>query len=63
MKWLWRLHREWKKRAEEAEAEAQRSREELERTRKQVVTPLAQWRQQNHFASLIRDSLVKGEGK
>jgi hypothetical protein len=63
MKWLWRLHREWKNRAEAAEAEVERSQKELERTRKQVITPLAKWRDHNHFAQLIHDSLINGEGR
>ena len=63
MKWLWHLHRDWKRRAEEAKAEAEQSRRELERARRQVTRPLAQWREQNHFAQLIQDSLLKGGSK
>lgn len=59
MKWLWLLHREWKRQADEAQEEVDRSRKNLERTRKQAVT-LAEWREQNHFARLIHDSLLSG---
>ena len=61
MRWPWRLNREWAQRAERAEAEAEHSRRELERAREQVLTPLARWRQQNHFAELIRASLLEGK--
>ncbi len=60
MKWLWLLHKDWKERARKAREEVEFSRRELERTRVQVVTPLAEWRQQNHFARLIHDSLLNG---
>lgn len=59
MKWLWLLHREWTRRAEEAQEEVDRSEKNLRRTREQAVT-LAQWREQNHFARLIHDSLSNG---
>ena len=61
MKWLWYLHREWKARAKVAEEDAERSRRELEQTRRQVVKPLAEWRKHNHFAQLIQDSLLTGD--
>lgn len=60
MKWVWHLHREWGKRARKAREELEQSRRELERTRKQVVVPLAEWRQRNHFAQLIHESLLDG---
>jgi len=60
MKWLWHLHREWAKRAQEARDEVEKSRANLERSREQVVTPLSEWRKQNHFAQLIHDSLLSG---
>jgi len=50
MKWLWQLHREWSFRARQARHEVARSQENLERTREQVVTPLVEWRERNHFA-------------
>ncbi len=63
MKWLWHLHRDWKKRAEDARAEVSRSRRNLEYTRAQVLRPLAEWRRKNHFGQLIQDSLLEGSGK
>lgn len=61
MKWLWLLHRKWKAQAEDAQEEVERSRKNLERTRAQVVTPMSEWRKQNHFAQLIHDSLLNGK--
>ena len=61
MKWLWHLHREWKARAKMAQEDAERSRRELEQARRQVIKPLAEWRKQNHFAQLIKDSLLTGD--
>jgi len=61
MKWLWHLHRDWNKRARQAREEVERSRRNLERSREQVVTPLTEWRKNNHFAALIRDSLNGGD--
>jgi hypothetical protein len=45
---------------EAARAEVDRSRRALERTRAEVVAPLAQWRERNHFGELIRASLLEG---
>lgn len=47
---------------EAARAEAEKSRQSLERDREHVVTPLARWRDRNHFADLIRASLIEGKG-
>ena len=47
---------------EAARAEAEKSRQALERDREHVVIPLARWRDRNHFADLIRASLIEGRG-
>ncbi len=62
MKWLWHLHRDWSERARKARAEVERSRAELEETRRRAV-PIARWRESNHFAQLISDSLNGGNGR
>lgn len=63
MKWLWHLHKEWDKRVKDAHAEVEQSRRDLEEDRIRGLR-LAQWREQNHFAELIRDTLLAGkEGK
>lgn len=59
MKWLWHLHREWSVRAKCARDEVEQSRADLEETRRKVV-PIARWRESNHFAQLISDSLSNG---
>ncbi len=59
MKWLWHLHREWSLRAMRARDEVERSRAGLEETRRKAV-PLVRWRESNHFAQLISDSLSNG---
>ena len=63
MRWPWRLHREWGERAEAARAEAEKSREALARTRAEVVAPREALRTRNHFADLIRASLLEGHGR
>lgn len=60
MRWPWRLHREWDERAEQARAEAEKSRKALEETREQIVGPARSLRDRNHFAQVIRDSLLEG---
>jgi hypothetical protein len=63
MRWPWRLHREWARRAEQARAEAEKSRRALEETRQDVIAPAESIRERNHFASLIRDSLLEGRNR
>jgi hypothetical protein len=60
MRWPWRLHREWGERAERARAEADRSRRSLEEARAKLVAPMASLADRNHFAQIIRDSLLEG---
>jgi len=60
MRWPWRLHREWGRRAAQARAEAEQSRRALEEAREKVVGPAATLRSRNHFADVIRDSLLEG---
>jgi len=60
MRWPWHLHREWDERAKTARAEAEKSRRALEEAREQVVAPARSLRDRNHFAQIIRDSLLEG---
>lgn len=52
--------RHLEERVKEARTEAARSRRALEATREHVVTRNAQFRERNHFADLIRASLLEG---
>ena len=61
MRWFWRLSREWRQREEKARQEAERSRRNLEETRIQAA-PLKGYRDVNHFAIIIRDSLQLKNG-
>jgi hypothetical protein len=60
MRWPWHLHREWDERAKQARAEAEQSRRSLEEDRERVVAPSRSLRDRNHFAQIIRDSLLEG---
>lgn len=57
MRWFWKLRRQWRHGEEDARAEVEQSRQNLIETRKEVVNPLRHWQDQNHFATLIKDSL------
>ena len=59
-RWPWNLHREWAKRAEDAHAEVQKSQDDLEKARREVMTPAREIRDRNHFAEIIRASLIEG---
>lgn len=59
---LRRRHRELAARVTDARARAEQARRDLEDTRASVVEPLAAWRDRNHFADLIRASLLEGRG-
>lgn len=64
MRWFWRLRREWRQREQDARQEVDTSRRELEKSRKRT-SALEEWREHNHFAVLIKDSLQlkNGEGR
>lgn len=59
MRWPWHLHREWGKRAKQAQAEAEQSRESLRETREKIIGPSESFRAGNHFAEIIHDSLFE----
>lgn len=58
-----RLLRHLDERVQAARAEAEQSRAALAETREKVIVPLAEYRQRNHFADLIRESLMDGDGQ
>lgn len=62
MRWFWRLRKEWSKGEQDAAAEAEKSRQNLESVRREVIAPLRTWQDQNHFATIIRDSLQLKNG-
>ena len=61
MRWPWRMQREWKRQAEQAAAEAEHSRRELQWAREEIIAPLSRLQERNHFADLIRASLHEGK--
>lgn len=60
MRWPWHLHREWGRRADDARAEADKSRRSLQEAREKIIAPAKALRDRNHFAQIIRDSLLEG---
>jgi hypothetical protein len=60
MRWPWHLRRELDERASEARAEAEKSRRALAETREKIIGPAASLRDRNHFAEVIRASLLEG---
>lgn len=62
MRWFWRLRKEWRHHAEEASEEVETSRQNLMETRRDIVAPLHHWQEQNHFATLIKESLQLKNG-
>ena len=54
--------RHLEERVKAARAEAEKSRASLEETRERVINPSTRLRERNHFAAIIRDSLLEGRG-
>ena len=60
MRWTRRREKRNGSRVAAARAEAEKSRERLEETRKTVIEPLQRAAERNQFADMIRDSLLVG---
>lgn len=58
MRWPWHMRRNLNKRVAEARAEAEKSQQAYEETKQNVITPLQRNLKRNHFAELIRESLL-----
>jgi hypothetical protein len=55
-----RHRRHLDERVRTAREDVENSRRELERTREEIITPMARFRERNHFADLIRATLING---
>lgn len=59
-RWPWAHARELDQRIAGAREEVRRSRELLERDRRELVRPMMQAGSENHFSVLIREAIAKG---
>lgn len=61
MKWPWTARSEkLDRRTREAQGEARRSQELLDRDRREIIGPMKKTASKNHFSALIREALIEG---